>query len=206
MTQTAEFKTSFKMPSRHIGEEILCARWGTFGQPVLLFPTAGGDGEECERFKMMVALRPLLEAGRIKVYSCDSYGGRALSAKGRTTASFAAAQARFDRFIADELVPWIRHDCNTPDIEIITAGASIGAFNAAAAICRHPDLFKAAVCMSGTYDLTKWLEPPYPLDFYFASPIHFLPRLGEGRQLELLRQRLLLIPTGEGPWEEPAQS
>lgn len=199
-------KVSFKMQSRHVGGEVLCARWGSFGTPVLLFPTAGGDGEECERFKMLVALRPLLEAGRIKVYSCDSVGGRALSTEGRTTASFAEAQARFDRFIADEMVPWIREDCRTPDIEIVTAGASIGAFNAVAAVCRHPDIFRAAIGMSGTYDLTKWLGPPYPLDFYHSSPVHFLPRLGESRQLSLLRTRLVLLPTGNGPWEEPSQS
>ena len=105
---TTESKISTKVNSRHLGEEITCARWGHLGTPVLLFPTAGGDGEECERFKMIYALRPLIEAGRIKVYSCDSIGGRALSEKGRTTRSFAEAQARFDRFLYDEMVPWIR--------------------------------------------------------------------------------------------------
>ena len=200
-----DWKTSAKVRSKHVGEEVLCARWGAFGTPVLLFPTAGGDGEECERFKMIHVLKPLIEAGKIKVYSCDSVGGKALSAEGRTSASWAEAQARFDRFIYDELVPWIRKDCETPDIEIVTAGASIGAFNAVSTLCRHPDVFKTAIAMSGTFDLTKWLDPPYTQDFYFASPMHFLPRL-EGPQLELLRKRLVLIPTGEGPWEEPAQS
>lgn len=200
-----DWKISIKHRSQHVGEEILCARWGTFGQPVLLFPTAGGDGEECERFKMIHVLKPLIEAGKIKVYSCDSVGGRALSAEGRTSASWAEAQSRFDRFIYDELVPWIRRDCNSPDIEIVTAGASIGAFNAVASLCRHPDVFRTAIAMSGTFDLTKWLDPPYTPDFYFSSPMHFLPRL-EGPILEQLRKRLVLIPTGEGPWEEPAQS
>ncbi len=199
-------KHAFRMRSRHVGEEVLCARWGWFGQPVLLFPTAGGDGEECERFKMLYALRDLIEAGRIKVYSCDSVGGRALSEQGRTTASFARAQCRFDAFIHDELVPWIRHDCESDDIGIFTAGASIGAFNAVAALCRHPDAFSTAIGLSGTYDLTKWLDPPYPTDFYFSSPMHFLPRLDDGEQLALLRNRFVLLPTGNGPWEEPSQS
>ena len=52
------FQISHKIRSKHVGEEILCARWGTFGQPVLLFPTAGGDGEECDRFKMIYVLKP----------------------------------------------------------------------------------------------------------------------------------------------------
>ncbi len=203
---TTDAKLSIQYRSKHANQDVLCARWGHFGTPVLMFPTAGGDGEECDRFKMIYALRPLIEAGRVKVYSCDSIGGRALSTQGRTTASFSAAQERFDRFLYHEMVPWIRQDCGSPEIEIITAGASIGAFNAVAALCRHPDVFKAAVGMSGTYDLTKWLDPPYPMDFYLSSPMHFLPRLGESRQLELLRKRTVLLPTGNGPWEEPAQS
>jgi esterase/lipase superfamily enzyme len=35
-------------------------------------------------------------------------------------------------------------------IGVITAGASIGAVNALAVLCRVPDAFTHAVCMSGT--------------------------------------------------------
>ncbi|MCG3133891.1 MAG: hypothetical protein HMLKMBBP_01157 [Planctomycetes bacterium] len=189
-----------------IGREILCARWGWWGLPVLLYPTAGGDAEEVERMKMMVVLRPLLEAGRIKVFSVDSIGGQALTQKDRTTQSFARAQTLFDRFVYNRVVPWIRKDCDSPAAEIVTAGASIGAYNAAASVCRHPDVFSRAIAMSGTFDLTKWLEPPYSLDFYYSSPMHFIPNLGECEQLRLLRTRHILLPTGSGPYEEPAQS
>ena len=51
--------------------------WGRWGiAPVLLFPTAGGDAEEVERFKLIHVLEPLLGAGRIKVYSVDSIAGQ----------------------------------------------------------------------------------------------------------------------------------
>lgn len=192
--------------SRHAGREVLCVRWGWWGAPVLLFPTAGGDAEEVERMKLVHALRPLLDAGRIKLYSCDSLGGMELTRKGRTTASFAAAQNAFDRFVADEFVPWIRDDCGGQALEIVTIGASIGAFNAVASLCRHPDLFSKAICLSGTYDLTKWLDPPYGVDFYFTSPMHFLPNAAEGPELAKLRSRSVVLATGGGPWEEPQQS
>ncbi len=199
-------KRTDRIASRQVGREVLVARWGSFGQPVLLFPTAGGDAEECERMKMLYVLAPLVDAGRVKVYSCDSTAGQVLTSKDRTSAAFAAAQCAFDRFVAHEFVPWIREDCKSPDIEIITAGASIGAFNAVAAICRHPDLFKIAIGMSGTYDLSKWLEPPLGADFYFSSPIHFLPRLGPSEQLAMLQKRLVLLPTGTGPYEDATES
>ena len=196
------------LQSRFLGRDILCARWGWFGQPVLLFPTAGGDGEECDRFKMIYVLRPLIEAGRIKVYSCDSVGGRALSER-RTQPPgyFPRMQTLFDAFIYHELVPWIRKDCESDDIGIITAGASIGAFNAVAALCKHPDAFTTAIGMSGTYNIKKWLEgDDLGKDYYLSAPMDFLPNLGESKQLSLLRKRFVLLPTGEGPYEDPSES
>ena len=59
----------------------------------------------------------------------------------------ARAQDAFDGFVVNELVPFIRGDCQSEELELILAGASIGAFNALAAICRHPELFSAAICM-----------------------------------------------------------
>ncbi len=191
--------------SQRVQTEVLVVRWGHFGTPVLIFPTAGGDAEEAERFKMVHVLKPLLEAGRIKLYSCDSVAGKAWSS-GQPPLHCAWLQNQFDGFVYRELVPAIRADCGGEPVGIITTGASIGAFNALASICRHPDVFTTAICMSGTYDLKSWLKGQWSNDFYFSSPLHFLPRLGDGEQLRLLRQRFILLPTGEGAWEEPGQS
>ncbi|MCA9539642.1 MAG: prolyl oligopeptidase family serine peptidase [Myxococcales bacterium] len=199
-------KLATRWYSERLEQEVNVVRWGTVGVPVLLFPTAGGDAEECERFLMLKVLAPLLETERIKVYACDSVAGR-VWIDGESSGSFrGAVQNRFDAFVYHELVPAIRTDCRTPDIEIITAGASIGAFNALAALCRHPDVFKLAICMSGTYDLTRWMGGEYTPDFHVSSPVHFIPKMGEGAHLAKLRERFVLLPTGEGRWEDPAQS
>ena len=160
--------------SDRIGEEVAVARWGTVGVPVLIFPTAGGDFEEIERFHLVGALEDLLEEGRIKVYSVDSINGRTFltSSDSRHIGWMMTA---FDAVIRHEVVPAIRADCRSDDIEIVTAGASIGAFNALEVLCRHPDVFRAALCVSGTFDLTRWLKGPMTSDFFFSSPIHYLP-------------------------------
>lgn len=185
--------------------EIGVARWGHFGRPVLLFPTAGGDAEEAERFKMVDVLWPLIEGGRIKLFSCDSVAGQAWSSN-QPSLHCAWMQNQFDAFIYNELVPAIQADCGDQRVEIFTAGASIGAFNALASICRHPDVFSTAICMSGTYDFESWMKGEWSDDFYFSSPMHFLPNLGDSPQLEQLRSRFILLPTGEGRWEDPSQS
>lgn len=191
--------------SERLQHDLTLVRWGEVGVPVLLFPSAGGDCEEVERFGLVEALGDLLAGGRIKVYSLDSLNGRAwLDGSHPLHASW--LQARFEEAVRHEVVPAIRADCNDPGIEIITAGPSIGAFNALEALCDNPDVFAAAVCMSGTYDLSKWLEGMWPDDFYHTSPIHYLPSLDEGNQLQQLRRRFVVLAHGSGRWENPSQS
>jgi len=191
--------------SKRVGREVRVVRWGEVGTPVLIFPTAAGDAEECERFLMLDVLAPMLEAGRIKVYSVDSVAGQVWLEEDNSTSAGARMQNCFDAFVHQELVPAIRTDCEDPSIEIVVAGASIGAFNALAAVCRHPDVFSKAICMSGTYDMQGFLEGEITHDYLESSPLHFLPRL-EGPVLEKLRQRFIVLAHGQGRWEDPAQS
>lgn len=192
--------------SERLRQEIQLVRWGHFGKPVLLFPTAGGDAEEIERFLLIKVLGPLIEAGRVKIYSCDSIASRALLSGEHSARHCAWLMNQFDAFLRHEVVPAIRTDCQAPDIEVISAGASIGAFNALAVLSRHPDVFSAAICMSGSYDLDRLMHIEVTPDFYFSSPLHFLPNLGESAQLEALRRRFVLLTHGEGRYEDPDQS
>ncbi len=185
--------------------DITLARWGHFGTPVLLYPTAGGDALECERMLMIDALTAPLEAGRIKVYSVDSVAGRAWANK-QDVAYCSRLQNAFDACIAQEVVPAIRNDCKDDAIEIVAAGASIGAFNAVASVCRHPDLFRLAIAMSGSYDFERLFGMRANEEFYFAAPLLFLPNLGECEQLARLRERFVLLATGTGRYEYATDS
>ena len=60
-------KRASRWYSPRIRQEIGVVRWGTVGTPVLVFPTAGGDAEEIERFRLVDVLGPLMEAGKVKV-------------------------------------------------------------------------------------------------------------------------------------------
>jgi len=197
---------SWSWSSERLPEPARVVRWGHFGAPVLLFPTAGGDYEEVERFHLIRALGDLIEAGRIKVYSIDSVAGKTWLAGTHSAEYCSRVQNLFDAYVYREVVPLIRRDCASSDVEVVAAGASIGAFNAVASICRHPDVFRLAIAMSGTFDLSKYLGGRMNEDFYFSSPVHYLPELGEGPQLARLRERFVLLPTGGGDYEDPAES
>jgi esterase/lipase superfamily enzyme len=181
-------------------------RWGHWGTPVLLFPTAGGDIEEPERQGLFGALAGLVDAGRIKVYTVDSVAGQHWTSRQHSPEYCSRVQNMFDAYVYEEVVPLIRSDCAVGNIEIVTAGASYGAFYAVASLCRHPDAFRVALGMSGTYDLSGYLQGRWNDDFYHSSPLHFLPGLGAGWQLDALRRRFAVLATGSGRWEAPGES
>jgi esterase/lipase superfamily enzyme len=198
-------KTIDRWYSDRLEQEFTVARWGHFGVPVLVFPTAGGDAEEIERNHLIDACAGLLEAGRVKIYSCDSVSGRAMASAIGTVEYRMWLLNQFHQAVRHEVVPAIHADLGGAAQRIVTAGASIGAFNAVALLCRFPDTFEAAIGMSGTYRLQRFLEGRWSEDLFFASPLDFLPGL-EGDHLELLQRRRVILASGEGAHEDIGES
>jgi esterase/lipase superfamily enzyme len=197
-------KTTDRWHSDRLRTDITVARWGTYGVPVLLFPSAGGDAEEVERFKMIAHLAPLIDAGRAKVYSCDSVAGKAMMERVGTPDQRLALFNSFHQAIAEEVIPAIHSDSGGP-LPVVVAGASIGAFNSLALICRYPHLIDSAVCMSGTYAIDKFIGGRFTDDLYYSSPLHFLHGL-EGPVLDTLRKRMVILASGSGQWEDVGES
>ena len=191
--------------SERMQHDFSLARWGHFGVPVLVFPSAGGDAEEIDRHHLVGACGELVEAGRIKIYSCDSVAGQALARNEGTPEYRMWLLNQFHQAVRHEIVPAIHADLGGEPQLIVTTGASIGAFNAVAVLSRFPDVFGASVGMSGTYDLRRFLGGESTEDYYFSSPLDFLPGL-EGPALELLRQRRVILASGQGEWEDIGES
>ncbi len=191
--------------STRLHEDITIARWGHWGTPVLVFPTAGGDAEEIERHRLIDACRHLIDSGRVTLFSCDSVAGAAMLAKRGSPGYRMALLNAFHDAVASEVAPAIHTAMGGQQLPIITAGSSIGAFNAVAMLCRRPDLFSTAICLSGTYDLQPFFDGQFSDELFFASPLHFLPGLS-GPALDLLRQRFVLLASGEGDWENIDES
>jgi esterase/lipase superfamily enzyme len=196
-------KVTERWYSDRMGQDLSLVRWGHYGVPVLLFPTAGGDAEEVERNGLVGALAPLVDAGRVKIYSCDSAAGRVMVRREGSTEYRTWLFNAYHQAVAQEVVPAIHAD--STQVPIVVAGASIGAFNAVAMLCRYPHLFGAAVGMSGTYAVEQFIGGPFTDDLYYASPLHFLPGL-DGPTLETLRQRFVVLASGSGRWETVGES
>lgn len=198
-------KVTDRWYSDRLQQPIGLARWGHYGRPVLVFPTAGGDAEEIERNGLIGACWPMIESGRVKIYSCDSVAGRAMVSEQGDVHYRMWLFNQFHDCVINEIVPAIRADMGGEQPLIVAAGASIGAFNAVAVLCRYPEAFGAAVGMSGSYRIERFLEGAFSEDIYWASPVAFLPGL-EGPTLDLLRQRFVVLASGEGAWENIGDS
>jgi esterase/lipase superfamily enzyme len=156
--------------------------------------------------QLVAALWPLIEGGRIKVYSCDNIAGRAFAAGTGSTGYRCALLDRFEDCVAREVVPAIRADCGSDGIEVVASGASLGAFMAVAVTCRYPWLFRAAIGMSGTYDLERLFGFSGTDDYYFSTPLSFMPNLGPGAMLDAVRRCFVVLAYGQGRWECPDDS
>jgi esterase/lipase superfamily enzyme len=186
--------------------EMPVARFGHYGKPVLLFPTGGGDFLEHERFLMIRALTPLIDAGRIKAYCVHNINRDGWIAPDAPPQRKTSLQAGFARYLEQELLPFVRWDCEGTDQKFAAAGASLGAYNAVNIVSKHPDWCDLAVTMSGTFDLSRWLGDYRDDDFYFNHPLDFLPNLGESPQLEQLRRARFVLGVGQGRWDNPPNS
>jgi esterase/lipase superfamily enzyme len=185
--------------------EMAVASWGHWGKPVLLFATAASDCLDYERFKLIEVLRPLIEAGRIKVFSCESVSGDGWLNPDAPAAWKTSLQARFDRYLVDELLPYIAGCCGGAR-PFAAAGSSLGAYNAVNAALKHPEWFDLAIGMSGTYDFDRWVGGHRDMDYYFNQPLMFVPQLQDGPALSLLRSRRFVVATGQGRAEAPDES
>ena len=190
-----------------LGQPMPIASWGSSGRPLLLFPTAGGDYLENERFDLVRSVEPFVISGKARVFSIDSINRQAWLDPSLPVAEQAKRQALYAQYVEQEVVPYVRSECGNPDLRIATAGASFGAFHAANTLFRRPDLFDTVIAMSGFYDLAPdYLRGYSDDDCYYNNPVWYLPRL-TGKYLDLLRESCSInIVTGQGAWETPDAS
>lgn len=189
------------LDSAALGRPVHVWCFGSWGAPVLVFPTAAGFAHEWDRQGMVEVLAPLLYGGKIKLYCPESNVSEAWTKRDADGAWKIQRHLAYERFVLEELVPWIRRDCGDKPFRIAVAGASLGAMYAATFALKHPETFHYALCLSGRYDSSPFLEGFSSLDTYLANPLAFVPGL-EGDELERVRAntRLTLV-CGRGKWE-----
>jgi esterase/lipase superfamily enzyme len=191
--------------SPNLNKEMEIAVYGHYGFALLLFPSAGADYLEYERFYLIDSIRPMIEAGKCKAFSINSINNESWLNQEMPGRGKAIRHQQYNRYIEDEVVPYI-HGAMGGKTQTITCGVSLGAFHSANVLFRRPDLFDGTIAMSGIYDLKSYSSGYYDEDVYFNSPIDYLPNLS-GQTLDALRAKEHIhLLSGSGSYEAPQET
>jgi esterase/lipase superfamily enzyme len=175
--------------------------YGSYGRPVLVFPSSEGRAEDYESNGMVEAVRPLIEAGRVKLYCLDSWDGGSWYRHDLPLEERAQRHEAYERWVVEGAVPFVDADCGGRQ-DMIATGCSFGAYHAVTIALRHADLFPLALGLSGVYDLAGMGWGHQGESFHFTNPMSSVRGL-HGDHLDWLRSRLsLLLVAGQGMWED----
>jgi esterase/lipase superfamily enzyme len=189
--------------SPNLGEDAPIAIYGHYGFALLMVPTAGADYLEYERFQLMDELRPIVEAGKCKVFSVNSVNKQSWLNKQMEGAHKAIRHNQWNNYIYEEVVPFIRNN-TSPSTPIIVCGASFGALHSMNLFLKRPDLINGVIAMSGVYNLMEYTDGYYDEQVYYNSPAHYMPQLSDHWYLENIRRSgHIHLFSGEGPYEAP---
>ena len=175
--------------------------YGSYGRPVVVFPSSEGRADDYESNGMVDAVRPLLDAGRVKLYCVDSWDGGSWYRHDLPLEERARRHEAYERWVVEGAVPWIDADCGGRQ-EMVATGCSFGAFHAVNIALKRADLFPVAIGLSGVYDLSPMGWGERGLAFHVNNPMSSVGGL-DGDHLGWLQSRLsLLLVAGQGMWED----
>lgn len=193
--------TSWFSPA--LQKEMPAVVYGHFGFALLMIPTASADYLEYERFQLIDKLQPLVNEGKLKIFSINSVNNESWMNDNMEPRQKAIRHQQFNSYVFNEVIPFIKNSTShsTP---IITCGASFGALHSMNLFLKRPDLINGVMALSGVYDLTEYTKGYFDDDVYFNSPQHYIPNLEDHGILERIRSsRHIHIFSGSGDHEAP---
>ncbi len=176
--------------------------FGKAGAKVLMFPTRDGLFWDYEELEIVASLADKVNAGYLQLFCIEGLARETFYDVSRHPADRIRRHAAFEDYILHEVLPLMAstnsHECT------MAMGCSLGAFQAASVVLRHPHLFRKLVAFSGRYDLTMNVEcfgdlfdGYYDDAIYFHTPTHFLPGLDCPWRLENLRRMDIVLAIGK---------
>jgi esterase/lipase superfamily enzyme len=193
--------TSWYSPA--LQREMPIAQYGDYGFAILLIPTAAADYLEYERFQLINSLSPLINSGKVKVFSVNSMNTESWMHQDMQGEHKAINHNRFNEYIFNEVIPFIKN-ATSQETPVVVSGASFGALHSMNLFLKRPDLIDGVIAMSGVYDLKEYTKGFYDEQVYFNSPAMYMPNLTDHRVLDQIRSsHHIHILTGCGEYEDP---
>jgi esterase/lipase superfamily enzyme len=186
--------------SSALGHDMSLKVYGHDGRPMVAFPSQEGRYWDFENWGMVDACAGFVESGRMRIVAVDGIDWQTWANWDAHPGDRARRHEDYDRYLATEVAPFVR-ELTGRETAWLT-GASMGAYHAANALFRHPDVFDGLIAMSGLYQLRMFIGDAVDDAVYFNSPLLFLPGLEDPWFLDRLRAAKIAIVVGQGAWEE----
>jgi len=188
--------------SPSLGQDLELKVYGHYGKPVVVFPAHGGRFFDYENFGMVAALRGSIDGGKVKLFTVDSIDWQSWSNFDLHPADRARRHEAYDRYITQEVAPFIYQNCSGYQEKFLATGCSMGAYHAANFFFRHPDFFDSVIALSGLFQLKMFIGDYMDDLVYFNTPLAFLPDLNDPWYLDQYRQSSIVVCCGQGAWED----
>ncbi|MFO7446182.1 MAG: alpha/beta hydrolase-fold protein [Ignavibacteriaceae bacterium] len=195
----------YKWLSPNLQKEMEIAVYGHYGYALLMFPTATSDYLEYERCDLIESIRNYISNGTLKAFSVNSVNNESWLNKNISPADKAVRHQQYNKYIIEEVIPFIYAICGG-SVPVVLTGASLGAYHSANTFFRKPELFNGVIAMSGIYDLKVYTNGYCDDNIYYNSPVDYLPNLTDESILSDMRNKNIIISSGQGAYEDPQAS
>ena len=193
--------------SSHLNRDMALKVYGHWGKPIMVFPCSRGRYFDYEGMGMIAALAGFIDAGKIKLFCVDSVDAESWYNFAVSPLDRNARHEAYDRYIVEEVIPFMRDHCRSPAERVLANGCSMGAYHAVNFFLKHPDVFEGTIALSGLYrlDRPEFQLSPSQLDaVYFNSPVSYLSGMADPWYLDLYRRSRIIVCVGQGAWEHEA--
>lgn len=167
--------------------------FGDRGRPLLIFPTSMGRFYQNEDFGLVGAVADKVDAGFIQIVCVDSVDEESWYNKKVPPAERARRHDAYDRYLRDEMLPLIESRSGG---NVAVCGASFGAYHAANLAGRYPGRVTKAICFSGLYDVSQYLNGYWDDLCYYHTPAAYIANM-DAAWCARLRGVEWVVATGE---------
>jgi esterase/lipase superfamily enzyme len=180
--------------SPSLGRDMELLWYGTWGRPLLAFPTSLGSCSQNEDNGLIGALADKIDGGEVQVCCVDAIDSECWYNDHAPPGYKIHRYTQYDRYLVTEVVPLIRQKAGRDDL--MTFGASFGAYHAMNFAGRHPELVSRVISFSGIYGIHRFLHGYWDDTCYFNCPDAYYPNL-PADAVDRMRHIGFVVATGE---------
>ncbi len=187
-----------------MGKDMEMLIFGDSGAPVVAFPTSTGNYLEWEENGLIDILAEQIHLGYNQIFCVDSVMNKSLINKEIAPENRLTTQLQYECYILEEVLPFIKE--NNEHFYIMSAGIELGAYHSLLFALKHPEEFNKTICISGDYDIRKYLDEYYDDTVYYNNPVDFIPNLNDPNILNQIENLdIRLVSYSSDPYRETTE-